>query len=115
MRINTAWHHDAVARIHHARLARYWQTAWICNRDNLFARDTDFRWANSVRCYNTITLDYQIHGNTPDWRKAAPSVGSLNPKGGFRPMPISAGRRPGHIAGEAGAICFRHHHTFAHL
>jgi hypothetical protein len=115
VRVNAAWHHNTVARFHHAHSGRRGKAARRSNGDDFLARYTDFRWPESIRCYNTIALDHQIHGNTPAWRMVAPSGGSLNPKGRFKPMLISAARWPCHIAGEAGAIGFRHHHTFTHL
>jgi hypothetical protein len=80
MRINTAWHHDAVARIHHANTCWRSQASWRCDGDDFFARYADFRRPNGVGCYDTIALDDQVHGNTPDWRNVAPSRGKPKPK-----------------------------------
>jgi hypothetical protein len=71
MRINTAWHDNAIPRIHQARAGGNWQATRRGNSDNLFPCDGDFCRAYGVGRDNAVAPDDKIHSNIPIWRMVA--------------------------------------------
>ena len=64
MRVNAAWHHNAVARFHHAHTRRRGQAARRRNGDDLFARYANFGGADCIRRDDAVAPDDKIHGST---------------------------------------------------
>jgi hypothetical protein len=61
MRVNAAWHDDAIARFHYARAAGYRQAAWRGDSDDLFASNADFGGADGIGRDDKIAPDHKVH------------------------------------------------------